>query len=153
MTKANNVNQASRILGELDGGSRREPDARWQVSNLTRQTVLAQRVEVADRGAKRRKGLLGRDRLEPDEGLWIVPCESVHTFFMRFAIDLVYVDRKLRVRKVRNGVRPWRMSACLSAHSVIELASGAAFASKTQVGDLLELSHTPSSCIAGLSQE
>ena len=47
--------------------------------------------------------------------------ESVHTFGMRFPIDLVYVDRKHRVRKVRSGVRPWRMSACLTAHSVIEL--------------------------------
>lgn len=134
------MNLASRILGELDGGRRREPDARWKISNLTRQAVLAERVEVADRGAKRRKGLLGRNGLGPGEGLWIVPCESVHTFGMRFAIDLVYVDRKLRVRKVRSGVAPWRMSACLSAHSVIELASGAAIESKTQVGDQLEFS-------------
>ncbi len=134
------MNLVSRILGELDGVGRREPDARWQVLNLTRQAVLAERVEVADRGAKRRKGLLGRDGLGAEEGLWIVPCESVHTFGMRFAIDLVYVDRKLRVRKVRSGVPPWRMSACLSAHSVIELASGAALASETQVGDQLEFS-------------
>lgn len=95
---------------------------------------------MADRGAKRRKGLLGRNGLEPGEGLWIVPCESVHTFGMRFPIDLVYVDRKLRVRKVRSNVPPWRLSACVSAHSVIELASGAAFASKTQTGDQLEFS-------------
>ncbi len=140
MIKPNHLNPASRILGAFGGEHHRDADARWQVLNLTRQAILAERVEVADRGAKRRKGLLGRDGLEPEEGLWIVPCESVHTFGMRFAIDLVYVDRKLRVRKVRSGVQPWRMSACLTAHSVIELAAGVAAASKTQVGDQLEFS-------------
>jgi uncharacterized membrane protein (UPF0127 family) len=134
------MNPASRMLGKLAVGRRVRLDARQQVLNLTRGTVLAEQVEVADRGAKRRKGLLGRDGLGPGEGLWIVPCESVHTFFMRFAIDLVYVDRKLRVRMVRSGVPPWRMSACFTAHSVIELASGAALAAKTQVGDQLEFS-------------
>jgi uncharacterized membrane protein (UPF0127 family) len=131
---------ARRMLGGLAKSRRQEPSPHWTISNLTRGTVLAEQVEVADRGAKRRKGLLGRDGLEPGEGLWIVPCESVHTFGMRFAIDLVYVDRKLRVRKVRSGVPPWRMSACFSAHSVIELASGAALAAKTQVGDQLQFS-------------
>ena len=131
-----------RIFDHLIPQRRRESDVRWKISNLTRQTILAGQVEVADRGAKRRKGLLGRDGLGPGDGLWIVPCESVHTFGMRFAIDLVYVDRKLRVRKVRSGVPPWRLSACLSAHSVIELASGAARASRTEPGDTLEFSPT-----------
>ena len=113
---------------------------RLQVVNLTRQTVLADRLEVADHGANRMKGLLGRDGLSPGEGLWIKPCEAVHTFCMRFAIDLVYVDRKNRIRKVRSGVRPWRMSACLTAHSVIELPSGTVQATQTQAGDRLEFS-------------
>ncbi len=102
-----------------------------KVSNLTRETVLASRVEVADHGAKRSKGLLGRDGLASGEGLWIVPCEAVHTFGMRFPIDLVYVDRSKRVRKVRSAVRPWRISACLTAHSIIELAAGTAMATRT----------------------
>lgn len=113
---------------------------RLQVVNLTRQTVLADRLEVADHGANRRKGLLGRNGLSPGEGLWIKPCEAVHTFCMRFAIDLVYVDRKHRIRKVRSNVRPWRMSACLTAHSVIELPSGTIQATQTQAGDRLEFS-------------
>jgi uncharacterized membrane protein (UPF0127 family) len=113
---------------------------RLQVVNLTRRTVLADRLEVADHGANRRKGLLGRDGLSPGEGLWIKPCEAVHTFCMRFAIDLVYLDRKNRIRKVRSGVRPWRMSACLTAHSVIELPSGTVQATQTQAGDRLEFS-------------
>ncbi len=118
----------------------RQPDALWKVSNLTRQVVLAERVELADRGAERRKGLLGRNGLGPGEGMWIVPCESVHTFGMRFPIDLVYLDRSHRVRKVRSAVPPWRMSACVSAHSVIELAAGTVAATRTACGDTLEFS-------------
>ena len=100
--------------------------------------MLATRLEVANSAQARQKGLLGRDGLAQGEGLWIVPCESVHTFFMRFAIDLVYLDRKNRVKKVRSGVGPWRLSACFSAHSVIELASGSVRSTQTQRGDTLE---------------
>jgi uncharacterized protein len=107
-------------------------------SNLTRQTVLAENIEVADRAGARRKGLLGRNNLPAGEGMWIIPCESVHTFFMRFSIDLVYLDRALKVRKVRSNVPPWRLSACLSAHSVIELAPGTIQTTQTRVGDQLE---------------
>lgn len=70
-----------------------------KILNLTRSTELAGRVCVADSGATRRKGLLGRAGLNEGEGLWIVPCEAVHTFRMKFALDLVFVDRKLRVKK------------------------------------------------------
>ncbi len=105
--------------------------------NETRQTVLARSADVADTSAKRRTGLLKRERLEPGEGLWIVPCESVHTFFMKFPIDLVYLDKRKKVRKVRNAVRPWRMSACLVAHSVLELPAGTVEQSGTSVGDEL----------------
>jgi uncharacterized membrane protein (UPF0127 family) len=83
---------------------------------------------------------LGRDGLESGEGLWIVPCEAIHTFGMRFSIDLVYVDRSNRVRKVRSSVPPWRLSACLSAHSVVELASGTVRETQTKAGDKLEFS-------------
>lgn len=127
-----------RIFDHLIPRRRRESDTRWKISNLTRQTILAERVEVADHGAKRRKGLLGRSGLGPGEGLWIVPCEAVHTFGMRFPIDLVYVDRDKRVKKVRSNVTPWRMSACLSAHSVVELAAGTVRETQTQAGDKLE---------------
>ena len=107
------------------------------VRNETRKTVVATAADVADTIAKRRLGLLKKEKLEPGEGLWITPCESVHTFFMRFAIDLVYLDRKKRVRKVRHAVPPWRISSCLAAHSVLELPAGAAAESGTQPGDQL----------------
>jgi uncharacterized membrane protein (UPF0127 family) len=113
-------------------------DHHYQVKNRERGTVLATRLEVADSGSKRTKGLLGRDGLASGEGLWIVPCESVHTFFMRFPVDLVYLDRKNKIRKVRSAVGPWRVSACLSAHSVIELPAGTILKTETAVGNTLE---------------
>jgi len=111
-----------------------------RVRNLTRQTELGASIEVADKGKTRNKGLLGRKGLDPGSGLWIVPCEAVHTFWMQFPIDLVYLDRNLRIRKLRSSVGPWRMSACMAAHSVIELAPGAIRDSKTEPGDVVELS-------------
>jgi uncharacterized membrane protein (UPF0127 family) len=110
-----------------------------QALNVTRGTILAAQLEKAHTAAARNKGLLGREGLSPGEGLWIAPCESVHTFLMRFPIDLIYLDRKLRVKKVRHSVPPWRMSACLTAHSVLELPAGTAAATQTRRGDQVEI--------------
>ena len=107
------------------------------VRNLTRNTTLGDAIDLADTSEKRRTGLLKHTHLDPGQGLWIVPCESVHTFFMKFPIDLVYVDKKHVVRKVRNAVAPWRLSACLTAHSILELPAGTAERTRTQPGDKL----------------
>jgi uncharacterized protein len=109
-----------------------------RIRNITRNTLVADNAEVASSGAERSKGLLGRNGLGPGQGLWIIPCEAVHTFFMKFAIDLIYIDRKNFVKKVRSGVPPWRISGCLSAHSVLELPVGTIHATQTQRGDVLE---------------
>jgi uncharacterized membrane protein (UPF0127 family) len=106
--------------------------------------VLGDRVERADKGKNRRKGLLGRTGLYAGEGLWIVPCEAVHMFFMKFAIDVVFLDRRLRVRKVSHGLKPWRLAGCLTAHSVVELPAGTARGTQTVRGDQLELVPVPS---------
>ncbi len=135
------MNPFSSVLkGKSNPGSPSAPEKRLLVTNAVRSTVLATCLEVADSGPKRNKGLLGRDGLAPGEGLWIVPCESVHTFFMRFPIDLVYLDRKHTIKKVRNAVGAWRLSACLSAHSVLELPAGTIRETQTKVGDTLEFS-------------
>jgi uncharacterized protein len=125
----------SRLFGHRPTGA-----TRLQALNVTRHTQLASRLELADRGPSRAKGLLGRKGLAPGEGMWIVPCESVHTFGMQFPIDLVYLDRKHRIRKVRNSVPPWRLSVCLSAHSVIELPAGTVQNTRTESGDMVEFS-------------
>jgi uncharacterized membrane protein (UPF0127 family) len=128
----------SRIMENLSGLRRPTPEVWMKAFNLTRDAVVAERVEVADHAARRRKGLLGRTGLGADEGLWIVPCESVHTFGMKFPIDLIYLDRTRRVRKVRSNVGAWRISGCLSAHSVLELAAGTVLRTETKPGDRLE---------------
>jgi uncharacterized membrane protein (UPF0127 family) len=109
------------------------------VRNHTRNTVLGDSVDVADTSEKRRVGLLKHARLEAGSGLWIVPCESVHTFFMKFPIDLVYLDKQRKVRKVRHAVPAWRLSACLTAHSILELPAGTAEKSGTVAGDELSM--------------
>lgn len=114
-------------------------ETRMGVKNLTRNTQVADQLEVAGSGPKRSKGLLGRKGLGKGEGMWIVPCEAVHTFFMKFPIDLIYLDRKHCVKKVRDSVPAWRISGCLSAHSVLELPAGTIRDSLTQCGDVLEI--------------
>lgn len=116
------------------------PRQRWKAVNLTRQTVLASNLEMADTGPTRNKGLLGHTGLAAGEGLWIIPCEAVHTFGMKFSIDLVYLDRKHRVRKVRSDVPARRISACMTAHSILELPAGTIRQTLTCAGDTLELS-------------
>jgi uncharacterized membrane protein (UPF0127 family) len=112
---------------------------KFRVRNLTRSTSLGGSIDVADDSAARAKGLLKRDKLEDGTGLWIVPCEAIHTFFMRFTIDVLYIDRKRRVRKVVRRLVPWRMSVCLLAHSVLELPAGTIDRTNTQKGDQLEI--------------
>ena len=123
------------------------PSGPQQVLNVTRGTRLAMRLESAHTGSTRRKGLLGRKGLEPGGGLWIAPCESVHTFFMQFPIDLVYLDRKHTVKKVKDSVGPWRLSGCISAQSVLELPAGTIRESKTERGDTLEIGPAPSESV------
>lgn len=112
---------------------------RFRIMNETRGIELAFAAEIADTAARRSKGLLGRDGLEPGGALWIVPCEAVHTFWMRFPLDLIYLNKSHRIVKVRRNVGPWRISACLRAHSVIEFAAGAVHDGDALPGDLLSI--------------
>lgn len=100
--------------------------------------MIGDAIDSAQTSAERRTGLLKHDKLEEGAGLWIMPCEAVHTLFMKFALDLIYIDRKKRVRGVRRAVAPWRFSACFAAHSVIELPVGTIDRTGTQTGDELE---------------
>ena len=111
----------------------------YKVRNLTRGTSIGDAIACAETSAERRTGLLKHTNLDEGQGLWIVPSESVHTFFMKFALDLIYLDRKKRVRGVRKAVVPWRMSMCFAAHSVIELPVGTVERTGTQKGDELEI--------------
>lgn len=94
---------------------------------------------MADTPASRGKGLLGRDSLADGSGLWIVPCSSIHMFGMRFAIDVIYLDRSQRVVKMVRDLKPWRLSAAWGAHSVVELPAGALASVDVQPHDPLEV--------------
>jgi uncharacterized membrane protein (UPF0127 family) len=109
------------------------------VRNLTRQTVLADRALVADTSQSRRTGLLKHSSLAAGEGLWIVPCEGVHTFGMKFPIDVVFLNKKRQVVKLRRKMERWRIAFSLRAHSVLELPVGVIDESQTAPGDQLEL--------------
>jgi uncharacterized membrane protein (UPF0127 family) len=111
---------------------------RLRIHNPSRETMLADRALIADTSTTRKTGLLKHERLEPGEGLWIKPCEGVHTVGMKFPIDVLFLDKKRKVVKIRAAMPRWRMAACLWAHSVLELPSGTAAATKTSRGDQLE---------------
>ena len=101
--------------------------------------ALADRVEVAVTRSERRKGLLGRSGLEPWSALIIAPCFSIHTMFMRFDIDAVFVDDDGRAVKVVQGMGPWRIAVQPFAHAVVELPAGSLRDRPVDVGDRLYL--------------
>ena len=100
---------------------------------------MGDRITVADTSKTRRTGLLKHTGLEPGEGLWIVPCEGIHCFGMKFDIDVLFLSKKREVLKVRPRMGRRGISFCLRAHSVLELPTGTIATTETQVGDQLEL--------------
>ena len=111
------------------------------VSNRTRGATLAANVQVADTPRSRRIGLLHHATLGPEEGLWIYPTWAIHTFGMRFPIDVVFLDRHLRVRRIYHRLAPFRLTSPVwGARSVLELASGSLAGTGTEVGDELHFS-------------
>jgi uncharacterized protein len=109
-----------------------------RVRNLNKAIELADRAIAANTSKLRKTGLLKHETLPEGEGLWIVPCEGVHTFFMKFAIDVIYLNKKRQVVKLRPNMPKSRLSLCLKAHSVLELPAGMIAKTGTQVGDVLE---------------
>jgi uncharacterized membrane protein (UPF0127 family) len=110
------------------------------VVSLTRTdgSVVCERCVVADRMLPRMKGLLGKRELDPGEGLLIQPAPSIHTFFMRFPIDVVFLAKNGEVMKVAPNVGPWRMRSCRRAFAVLELPAGEAESRGITVGDHIE---------------
>lgn len=108
------------------------------VQNPGRATSLGEAIQVADTAALRVKGLLGRECLEDGQGLLFRGCSSLHTFFMQFPIDIVFLDRKQKVLKVASSVRPFKLVAApFRAYYALELPAGAIETSGTHVGDHL----------------
>lgn len=111
-----------------------------RIVNETRGTVVAQDVRVADGVWSRFWGLMGRRGLPEGGGLLLRPSSSIHTAFMRFPIDVVFVDRELRVVKVVPEMKPFRATiAFRGGHSALELNAGAAARAQVEKGDQLAL--------------
>lgn len=98
---------------------------------------LCARCEVADRVLPRMRGLLGRRALEPDEGMLITPAPSVMTFFMRFPIDVVFLDRNRRIVGISHRLGPWRVAGARRAVAALELPAGTAADRGLREGDVL----------------
>jgi uncharacterized protein len=112
-----------------------------RITNTTRGTVLAEQCEQARSFIARGRGLMGRAELAPHSGLLIDPCSSIHTFFMRFPIDVVFVNRARQVVGLRAAMPPGKPYAgAWGARATIELPAGVIAASGTQIGDLIEMS-------------
>jgi uncharacterized protein len=122
---------------ELRGVSEGRPG----LALVNRQTArtISSSVEVAATRRTRRRGLLGRDAMDPSEALILSPCFAIHTAFMRFPIDVIFVDARGRVLKIVRELPPWRLAIAPRAHAVIELAAGSLEARELKVGDSVEL--------------
>lgn len=110
----------------------------YLVRNATRNRMVATQVRLAGSSRERRLGLRRHAHLSLEDGLFLTPCEAIHTFRMRFAIDVLFLTRSGEVCGLRHGLRPWRIAASWRACSTLELAAGAIRQSATEIGDLLE---------------
>jgi uncharacterized membrane protein (UPF0127 family) len=111
-----------------------------QAWNRDREVSLGDRIDWAGSSGSRKKGLLGRDSIEEGEGLYIVPCQWVHMFGMRFSVDIAFLNREGRVLSMQHALKPNRVSKLVwRAEGVLELPAGTLESSGTQLGDLIEL--------------
>jgi uncharacterized membrane protein (UPF0127 family) len=119
------------------------PNSSFRLENDTTGLLMASSLETAFDSAARRRGLLKRDRLDVGTAIVLAPCAAIHTLFMRFPIDVVFVARDGTVTKVCPKVKPWRTAIAFGAFAAIELAAGGADESRTTVGDRLRLEVLP----------
>ena len=109
-----------------------------RVENLTRETTVVSQGRVADSFFPRLVGLMGAAGLAAGQGLLILPCNSIHTHFMRSPIDVLYVSRELEVVYVDHAMKPWRFGRIhRGARFVVELPAGTAVTTGAQAGDRL----------------
>jgi uncharacterized membrane protein (UPF0127 family) len=114
-------------------------------TNLTRGVSLAQSTRLADTFSSRLVGLLADKTHPAGARIWIVPCNSIHSFGMRFTFDALFLDKNLRVVHLIPEMKPWRASKIVfSAHGVLELPAGLISQTATALGDQLEISGSPS---------
>ncbi|HOV79624.1 MAG TPA: DUF192 domain-containing protein [Bacillota bacterium] len=111
-----------------------------ELVNLTNGTVLAQRIEVSNCFKKRLRGLIGRPVLKPGEAMILMPCKSVHTFFMSFPIDVIFLDKEAVVIKILEKMKPFRFSPVIPRAEIsVELPAGCLAHTCTREGHCLQI--------------
>ncbi len=110
-----------------------------ELMNTTKDQLLARNLTVAESFLQRGIGLLGKKSIHREDALWIKNCFDVHTFFMRFAIDVVFLDEQMKVRDIRRNLKPWRMAFSPGSKSVIEFLAGTITDNNLDVGDQLNV--------------
>lgn len=125
----------------VEGTQSDNDDSPLEAVNISKGgVVIASQVEWAGTSEQRRRGLLGRTSMGSNDGIYIVPCEWVHTFRMKFPIDIVFLARDGRVLAVHHALKPNRLSKLVwRADGVLELAAGRLRDTGTDVGDIVEL--------------
>jgi uncharacterized membrane protein (UPF0127 family) len=114
--------------------------------NLTRGVKLTECGRIADTFSTRLVGLLRDKALAQGDGLWIMPCNSIHSVGMKFIFDAIFLDKQLRVVHLKREMKPWRISKMIfSAHSVLELPAGLIGQTSTELGDQFEMRKESSS--------
>ena len=108
-----------------------------EIVNETRGTVVCERAELADTWWTRLRGLLGRSELPGGDGILIVPAPSIHSAFMKFEFDAIFLDRNMQVVALAERIPPWRARSARKAKSVLELAAGEIATRGVQIGDQL----------------
>ncbi|MFA5271535.1 MAG: DUF192 domain-containing protein [Candidatus Omnitrophota bacterium] len=110
----------------------------YKIVDKTNGQCIVGDAQEAKTFIQRLKGLLCRKSLSPEEALIFYNVSSIHMFFMRFPIDVFYLDKEMKVLKIKHSFKPWRMSSCSSAKITIELPAGKAKEKSVQIGDTLE---------------
>jgi len=111
-----------------------------KIINLNRNLVLAEKAILANSFSARLKGLLGFKSLKQDQAMVLSPCNSVHTFFMHFPIDVLFVDKDNRVIEMVQDMKPFRaVAVCFRSEFVVELPSGVIDSTDTSIGDILQI--------------
>jgi hypothetical protein len=128
----------------------RNAERQHALQNVRSGGLVASRIELALDSESRRRGLLGRDKLDPGASLIIAPCGAIHTFFMRFAIDVVFVARDGRVLKTYSALGRRRIAFSAGAFAVIELPVGAISQSEAKPGDIIQLVSQPTMHVANV---
>lgn len=103
--------------------------------------LVCESCGVAENARTRMRGLLGRTGLVAGEGLLLRPASAVHTWFMRFPIDVVFLDRDLTVLRVAHTLQPWRAARCKGARAVLEVPASTCAEHEIAPGDRLAMMH------------